>query len=177
MARPPHAREKVLDAFEALVIEGGERAATMDATAQSAGVSKGGLIYHFPSKEALEAGLIERMDRLVADDVAAMAAWEAGILDAFIRSSTEVDTPLDRAIVAVSRLASTGSEPAQEAMSRMRELWRTVLSTAIPDPTSVTLALLVADGVYFNSALTLGAVPDFDMDALVAILHRAVGDS
>ena len=35
--------------------------ATMDATARAAGVSKGGLLYHFASKDALEAGLIERL--------------------------------------------------------------------------------------------------------------------
>lgn len=177
MARPPHAREKVLDAFEALLIDDGERAATMDATAQAAGVSKGGLIYHFPSKDALEAGLIARMDRLVAEDMENMQAWEAGILDAFIRSSADVGTPLDRVIIAVSRLAGTGSIPAQEAMGRMRDLWRDVLSARIVDPTSVTLALLVADGVYFNSALSLGAVPEFDMDALVAMVSRAVAAS
>ncbi len=58
MSRPPLAREKVLDAFEAILVDDGERAATMDATARSAGVSKGGLLYHFASKELLEAGLI-----------------------------------------------------------------------------------------------------------------------
>ena len=57
MSRPPLAREKVLDAFEAILIEEGERSATMDATARSAGVSKGGLLYHFGSKDALESGL------------------------------------------------------------------------------------------------------------------------
>ena len=54
MSRPPHARESVLDAFEAILIDEGERAATMDATARAAGVSKGGLHYHFGSKDALE---------------------------------------------------------------------------------------------------------------------------
>ena len=57
MSRPPHARESVLDAFEAILIDEGERAATMDATARAAGVSKGGLLYHFASKDALESGV------------------------------------------------------------------------------------------------------------------------
>jgi AcrR family transcriptional regulator len=39
MARKPVAREAVLDAFESLLIEVGERAATLDAVARSAGVS------------------------------------------------------------------------------------------------------------------------------------------
>jgi hypothetical protein len=53
MARKPVAREAVLDAFESLLIEVGERAATLDAVARLAGVSKGGLLYHFPNKEAM----------------------------------------------------------------------------------------------------------------------------
>jgi AcrR family transcriptional regulator len=52
----------VLDAFERLLIDEGERAATMDAAARAAGVSKGGLLYHFASKDALEGALIDRLD-------------------------------------------------------------------------------------------------------------------
>lgn len=53
-------REKILDAYEALLIEEGERAASMNAIASRAGVSKGGLLYHFPDKSALIDGLLER---------------------------------------------------------------------------------------------------------------------
>ena len=60
MSRPPVARESVLDAFEAILIDRGERFATMDATAKAAGVSKGGLLYHFGSKQALADGLLAR---------------------------------------------------------------------------------------------------------------------
>ena len=74
MSRPPRARESVLDAFEAILIDDGERAATMDATARAAGVSKGGLLYHFGSKEALETGLLERLALLVDEDIAAMSS-------------------------------------------------------------------------------------------------------
>ena len=74
MARKPVAREAVLDAFESLLIEVGERAATLDAVARRAGVSKGGLLYHFPNKEALIAVLLDRLDELAAADAEAMAA-------------------------------------------------------------------------------------------------------
>ena len=65
MSRPPRARESVLDAFEQLLVDDGERAATMDATARAEGVSKGGLLYHFASKDALEHALLERLVTLV----------------------------------------------------------------------------------------------------------------
>src|SRR6476661_8542517 len=58
MARKPVAREAVLDAFESLLIAEGERAATLDAVARLAGVSKGGLLYHFPTKEAMISALL-----------------------------------------------------------------------------------------------------------------------
>ncbi|MGO1278571.1 MAG: TetR/AcrR family transcriptional regulator, partial [Cellulosimicrobium funkei] len=53
MPPPPAARAKVLRAFASLLVEQGERAATLEAVAERAGVSKGGLLYHFGSKDAL----------------------------------------------------------------------------------------------------------------------------
>ena len=42
--------------------------ATLDAVAAAAQVSKGGLLYHFASKDALAAGLLERLrERSAAD--------------------------------------------------------------------------------------------------------------
>ena len=68
---PPAARDKVLDAFERLLIEHGERETTLDAVARAAGVSKGGLIYHFGSREALIEGLLGRLEVLADEDLAA----------------------------------------------------------------------------------------------------------
>ena len=110
MPRKPVAREAVLDAFESLLIEVGERAATLDAVARRAGVSKGGLLYHFPTKEAMIAVLLERLDRLLAEDVAAMAAAPEGAAAYFIKSSVWADTPMDRVFVAATRLAEVAHE-------------------------------------------------------------------
>ncbi|QIK71994.1 TetR/AcrR family transcriptional regulator [Propioniciclava coleopterorum] len=68
------ARDRVLDSFETILTTEGERAATLDAVAAHAGVSKGGLLYHFPNREALAAGLLERLRSLADVDLAAMAA-------------------------------------------------------------------------------------------------------
>lgn len=70
MARKSVARDAVLDAFEGLLIDIGERAATLDAVATRAGVSEGGLLYHFPNKEALITASLERLDHLAAEDLA-----------------------------------------------------------------------------------------------------------
>lgn len=177
MSRPPRARELVLDAFEALLISDGERAATMDATARTAGVSKGGLLYHFASKDALEAGLIERLDALVTADIAEMASAPEGPVAFFVRTSAMSDDPLDRAIISVSRLAQGGHAPAGAALRSVRERWADELRPHVADQTALDLVMLVSDGLYYNNALEgdgiAGPVPtDAAMSALIALVER-----
>ena len=56
----PSRREQLLDAAIAVIRRDGARALTLDAVAAEAGVSKGGLLYHFASKRALIDGLLAR---------------------------------------------------------------------------------------------------------------------
>jgi len=178
MSRPPRAKESVLDAFEAALLAEGARGATMEAVAAAAGVSKGGLLYHYATKEALENALLERMRKLVQLDVEAMQSAPGGIIAAFVRTSLETGTPLDRAIVAASRLAQTGHAAAADALRGVRELWEDALRPHTRDETALQLVLLVSDGLYFNSALAAGALPGplprgAALDALVALVERA----
>lgn len=68
------ARTRILDAAEALVRAKGVAGLTLEAAAKLAGVSKGGLLYHFASKEALLTGLLGRMAEFVTADFAAGVA-------------------------------------------------------------------------------------------------------
>lgn len=153
MSRPPLARERVLDAFEEILISVGERTATLDATAKAADVSKGGLLYHFASKDDLAAGMIERMTRLVDDDLSRMISAPEGPVAYCIRTSVTEDTPLDRALIAVSRLAQGGSATAGEALRQARSSWGAAIRPHVSDHAAVNLVLLVSDGLYFNSSL------------------------
>ena len=142
MSRPPLARDKVLDAFEAILIEEGERAATMEATARAAGVSKGGLLYHFGSKDALESALLERLHELVEDDVAAMEASPEGPIAYFLRTSVMENDRIDRAILATSRLAQGGNARARVALRGIRDQWADVLRAHTKDATALDLVML-----------------------------------
>jgi AcrR family transcriptional regulator len=59
------ARERILDAAESVVIEQGVTGMTLDAVAARAKVSKGGLLYHFPSKDDVVRGLVTRVAAIV----------------------------------------------------------------------------------------------------------------
>lgn len=66
-ARRPSSREAILDAAEGVATENGAAHLTLDAVAERAGVSKGGLLYHFSTKEALLEAMLDRhMQRLEA---------------------------------------------------------------------------------------------------------------
>lgn len=159
MSRPPLARERVLDAFERLLIDEGERAATIDATARAAEVSKGGLLYHFASKDDLAAGLLDRLERLVAEDLEVMDAAADGPIAYYVRTSVMGDAPLDLTLVAATRLAQGGHEPSAEAVTRVRRRWEDALRPHVRDDAALALVMLVSDGLYFNNAL-ISASPD-----------------
>lgn len=54
-------RDALLDALEFIISEGSVHDVTLDGVAARAGITKGGLIYHFKSKEVLLHALVERM--------------------------------------------------------------------------------------------------------------------
>jgi len=183
MARPPLARTKVLDAFEALLIDEGERAATLDATAQAAGVSKGGLLYHFASKEELITGLIDRLDELAADDLEQMLSAPGGPVDFYIRTSVLSGSAFDRGLIAAGRLAQSGHASASDALRRIRQSWADGIRPHVRDDTAMELVLLIGDGLYYNNVLDAavgsgsglaGPMPTgAQLDALIALTLKA----
>ena len=178
MPRPPLAREKVLDAFEAILIDEGERAATLEATAKAAGVSKGGLLYHFRSKDDLEAGLLERLHHLTTLDLERMRTADEGPVAYYVRTSVMEDDALERALIATTRLAQGGSSAASDMLRDTRRRWAETNRPHVRDTASLDLVMLVSDGLYFNNSLDVHGperlVPRSDELAdLIALVLRA----
>jgi AcrR family transcriptional regulator len=53
-------RDRILDAAETVILETGGRSFTLDAVAERAGISKGGLVYSFATKDGLVHAALER---------------------------------------------------------------------------------------------------------------------
>ncbi|MCU1681643.1 MAG: hypothetical protein JWQ81_2382 [Amycolatopsis sp.] len=157
----PSAREKVMDAYEELLIEQGPGAVTLEAVAARAGVSKGGLLYHFGSKDALVEGLIERIGQLgVADREAARNAPE-GVVRYYLESSA-TDVTDDKAIhhTTMATMRLIGSEPRIDvAMRAYTDEWRLLLNEHITHPVTAEIIGAIGDGLYFRASLGVDPSP------------------
>lgn len=143
-------RDRVLDAFERLLVSEGSRAATLDAVAAEAGVSKGGLLYHFGSKDALVEGMVERLHRLAAADIDRMRAAPQGPVDYYLETSTDSGSDFDRALIAAARIAQENDHRAGEALATIREGWFGVLHDHLGDDALARTIQLIGDGLYFD---------------------------
>lgn len=88
----PSSRGKILAAAADLACEAGPGSLSLEAVAQRAGVSKGGLLYNFPTKAKLLQGLVE--DYLDGFEAALDAATDPenggeSLLEAYVRLSLE----------------------------------------------------------------------------------------
>ncbi len=172
MARPSH-RERVLDAFEHLLVDDAGVPATLDAVAAAASVSKGGLLYHFPSKDALVEGLADRLRTQVAEDVEALRTAPEGAVAYWLSSSaTGSPAALTRTSQAVLRLAGAGQPAARAVLAETDRVWAEALGAGIPDPVLARLVVLVGNGLFLE-ALT-GLPPREDLAPLQVLLEGLV---
>ncbi len=153
MARPPHARDKVLQAYVELLHTEGERAATIDAVAARAGVSKGGVLYHFPSKDALAEATLERFEAITSRDLAEMAKDPEGPSRHFVRTSWVTEDTLDLTYNAVLRLAQAGHAGAVAALEQVHEQWLDQIRDEVGDPARAEAIMLIGEGLYHQSGM------------------------
>ncbi|WP_402469200.1 TetR/AcrR family transcriptional regulator [Isoptericola aurantiacus] len=172
MPPPPAARAKVLDAFAEILVESGERSATLDAVAERAGVSKGGLLYHFPSKDELVDGLVEHLRALIAADVAVMRSAPEGTVAYLLRTSVDVGGELDRAYLATARLAGGAYPRARGALDAALEAWTEAVAAEIDDPVLARTVVLLSDGLYHRASIGVQPPPVDELLEVVEHLRR-----
>jgi AcrR family transcriptional regulator len=154
---PSSAREAVLRAANRVVEEEGVSGMTLEAVAREAGVSKGGLLYHFPSKEALIGGMIGRLIEGFEDALgrelrrekrAGGGRWSR----AYVRASfTE-----DRWYLQVSAGLLAAVAEDQALLDPLRKGYEDAQRWTERDgidPAVATLVRLAADGLFFAELL------------------------
>ena len=147
-------RRKLLDAATAVVRRDGARALTLDAVAAEAGVSKGGLLYHFKTKRDLLDGMLEGW--LEEFEAEIEAAGEGNFAAGWVRASDVSGWAAPERATEWGFLAAMVEEPA--TLERVRERYAGFmarLAASGDDPSRATLARLAADGLWLADLLGL----------------------
>lgn len=146
------ARERILDAAEELITAGHVPPA-LDAVAATAGVSKGGLLYHFDKRSLLQALMTRAVQRF--DERLTRAAAEGLMAAAWLRLSVPEpsERALYRAMSSTMRLTATGELDLPAEVADAEQRWQRMLTDELGDPVRARLVRLVGDGL-FLAALT-----------------------
>ncbi len=152
-------KDRILDAAERIVLRDGVAHLTLDAVAVETQMSKGGLLYHFPSKEDLIRGMIRRLHAQYDAEVARLEAEDPNPVGRKIRAMLNTSFPkepcdtkvrIDR--IAACLIAAVATNPSllegmKEATAKMEQA---LLNDGI-DPIQALIVHLANDGIWMAS--------------------------
>lgn len=168
-------RDRLLDAAEDLVSAQGATNLTLDAVAKAAGVSKGGLLYHFPTKDALLQAMVDRhleeVDRRVAALVAGGGRYATNPVLAYVHALLET-IPAKRAVGA-ALLAASATNPA--LMQPCRQHYARSLERLGALPCGFERAatvLLAVDGLLLTELIRMSPFTPEQRERVVAALVK-----
>ncbi len=175
MPRVTDTRDRIVRAAEDVVIQEGVARLTLEAAAADAGVSMGGVLYHFPTRAALVAAMVERFVVSFDADLERYGAY-GGQPGDFIRAYVEATLrptlepgDLRTRRLGSALLASVASDPELLAPLRERFLaWQSSVEWDGVDPAVATVIRYAADGMWLCDLFELAPIREDH--------RRAVGD-
>lgn len=157
-----NARLRILDAAEAVSLRDGVRHLTLDAAAREAGVSKGGVLYHFPNKQALLDGMLGRFVGMILEEIEALRGRFRGRPNPTLRAinatmRTRLEGPDS---VRIALIAAHAENPA--AIATLRDVFATqwaVIEAETSDPDGALAIWCAIEGLQFLTLFGVCPVP------------------
>ena len=146
----------VLTAAAKVVSERGVFNLTLDAVAKEAGISKGGLLYHYASKEKLVEDMveflaenyIEKINLDAAQDPVKTGKWTRAFLNVTIHNNSR---EMNAGLLAAKAINPALMQPIRDAY----RYWQQCLLNDGIDPLDATIIRLAADGIWLTQLLDL----------------------
>jgi AcrR family transcriptional regulator len=146
----------VLTAAAKVVSERGIFNLTLDAVAKEAGISKGGLLYHYASKEKLVEDMVEflaenyveKIDRRAEEYTDETGRWTRAFLDVTVHNSSR---EMNAGLLAAKAVNPALMQPIRDAY----QYWQGRLMNDGIDPTDAMIVRLAADGIWLSQLLDL----------------------
>ena len=149
--QPELVHRALLDHAARLAVEHGLAAVTVQAVAEAAGVTKGGLLHHFPSKQALInavfADLLEALDHQLDARIAADPEPNGAFTRAYLDSAFAIELEDNAAVWAALAISMLTDPP-------LRQLWadwvqgRQERHRATDGTQALAAIRLAADGIW-----------------------------
>ena len=150
-------RESLLDAAKRVMRRDGAGHLTLDAVAREAGVSKGGLLYHFPSKSDLLRSMIahgmrqaeEEKTRALGPNPPRGAFARHVVMGTSMAACDDEASPCPSREMVWSMLGAAANDPSLLQPGReMHERWQRRLEDETGDPDVATIFHLVGHGLW-----------------------------
>lgn len=163
MARNVNNKEAILDAAEAVVMEMGAAHLSLDVVARKAKVSKGGLMYHFHTKNALLKAMLERLiEKYYADRQqceSSMPESPSRQLKAGVMTTLTSNEERDRMGLSILAVAAANPEMLEPIRKAHKEHLQWLLSSGMPFEKTAIISL-ASDGLMLLRLLKLSPYSD-----------------
>jgi len=177
-SKSANTQAKLLDAAADVVRDDGVANLTLDRVAEAAGVSKGGLLYHYPTKQALVAAMLERtlgradeqLNELADENGRESGSFAQAYLD-YVRSDQPAELDSATGIFASAALDDGDLAPAKAMFTNWQNR---LLEGDGLDPTTALLARVIGDGLWLIDLFDL-APPSAEQRAqLIDLVEKMI---
>lgn len=142
---------EILHAASKIVSERGIFNLTLEAAAEEAGISKGGLLYHYPSKDALVKGMVDHLANNYREKIAYNAnadpedkgKWTRAYVDVTFNQTYE-NKDMNSGLLAAKAVNANLLDPIRELYSE----WQHDIENDGIDPVKATIIRLATDGIW-----------------------------
>lgn len=167
-------RETILKAAEEVIAGTGAAHMTLDAISVKAGVSRGGLLYHFPNKDALIMALLDRQIQQLEDARtqarAALPEGKSREILALINSIRVIYKKKEHVFAALLGALAQSPGLVQKARARYKKRNEELISHEYPPARAAVISLAI-DGLWLMKTLGIASFNKEFEDSLVEDLR------
>jgi AcrR family transcriptional regulator len=161
---------------------------TIDAVAREAELSKGGVLYHFGTKEALIQAMLERLIRYCEREMAAHQQHDGepgSWTRAYVRKTSEpllaypgeADFPRSKEVGAGLMAAATTNPRLLDPLRERFQIWQQAIESDGIEPARATVVRLAVDGLWLAELLGIwsldGKLRQQVLDELIRLTREA----
>ncbi len=170
-------KKLIFEACSRILRREGLSSLTLDAVADEANLSKGGLLYHFPNKVALIDGLFNYHNNIFEERLQELTAVEGDVPGAWLRayalaSIEQITNPENASLYASLFAAEEKYASAHQLMRQKYIAWQEKVDRSDIDPVWATFLRLGVDGLWTSIKNQYAPPDDKRLEELKGLILR-----